>query len=55
MQGQRGETTFWKGSVTHPVNFYFAPENPVDAHGVSDYHRHTDARDDEHDAERFLR
>jgi len=38
-------------SATHPVRLDLAPENPVDADGVGDHHRHADARDDKHDAQ----
>jgi hypothetical protein len=57
-------TTNWKPvssianrnfSVAHPVQLHLAAEDPINANGVGNHHRHTDARDDEHDAERFRR
>jgi hypothetical protein len=35
-------------SITHPVHFYFAAKDPIDADSVSSHHRHADASDNQH-------
>ncbi len=43
------------GSVTHFVQLYLAPENPIDADGVGEDDGHANERDGQHDAESLVR